>query len=703
MGADEKLTNLADLEEIERYDEVLKAYQNIEIDEDRFTAIRLQQGIYGQRQSGVNMIRVKIPGGLLVPHQLEAIADVLETYSQHKTVHITTRTSIQIHYVPLADTSAAMRLLAQAGLTTREACGNTVRNMTACPMAGVCPREHTDVNLHLQGAARHFIRNPLNQQLPRKFKISFSGCESDCAQGMLHDLGIVAVRDENRFGFKLLAGGGLGHKPHEAVVVAPFLEEKDLLLAMEAVIAVHNKYSDRTKRAKSRIKFLVDRFGPEGFIEKFREEFARTREALATQSYPQGEWDAGNDSEVPGSGAPRKEFAQKQPGHFALPLSVPLGDITGAQLRGLARVMTTSNLYDVRTTQDQNLVVLNVQQEKLDALRRSCAALGLQEPKPGDNVVACPGTSTCRLGITSSTIVAPKLLDIGGPDLRIRVSGCHNGCAQPEMGDIGIYGEGRRLHGKLVPHYQMYFGGDGTSGGALALKGPSLPTVRIEQAIRRVKQTWLESRAPDESFFHWTRRQQPDYFKILLADLVEVRAEEVSELARDHGDQADFKVLQLGGGECAGASQVQVGSAFFDAAHERQYRNALYFQRKFAEAAQCAETMVRLIAQGLLGFLTAARTTPKIDDLRELTRALANHLPSNLQVPLDKLTDELCATDVEWDEPKAKALSAAVDAWTLSTAEFCISRDRQLDLNGALPPNPRPVVFYPVKNVPAAA
>src|SRR5712691_139347 len=159
MGADEQLTNLADLEEIERYDEALKAYLDNEIDDDRFTAIRLQQGVYGQRQSGVNMIRVKIPGGLLVPHQLEAIADVLETYSQHRTVHITTRTSIQIHYVPLADTPAAMRTLAQAGLTTREACGNTVRNMTACPMAGVCPREHTDVNLHLQGAARHFIRN----------------------------------------------------------------------------------------------------------------------------------------------------------------------------------------------------------------------------------------------------------------------------------------------------------------------------------------------------------------------------------------------------------------------------------------------------------------------------------------------------------------------------------------------------------------
>ncbi|MGH8679169.1 MAG: hypothetical protein ACREUQ_12575, partial [Burkholderiales bacterium] len=290
----------------------------------------------------------------------------------------------------------------------------------------------------------------------------------------------------------------------------------------------------------------------------------------------------------------------------------------------------------------------------------------------------------------------------GGPDLRIRVSGCHNGCAQPEMGDIGIFGEGRRLHGKLIPHYQTYFGGDGTAGGALAIKGPSVPTARVEQAIARVKQQWLDTRATDESFFRWARRQQPDYFKVMLADLVEVRAEDVAELARDHGDAADFKVLQLGGGECAGASQVQVGSAFFDAAHERQYRNALYFQRKYAEAAQCAETIVRVIGQGLLALVIAARSAPKVDDLNELSRALAEHLPSDLTAQLAALVAELGASDAQWDEPKVKALSAAVDAWTLDTAEFCVSRDRQLDLAGALPPRAQPVVLHFAKSAAAA-
>ncbi len=701
MGAEEHLNDLANFEEIDRYDDAVKAYHNIEIDEERFTAIRLQQGVYGQRQPGVNMLRVKVPGGLLAPFQLQAIADVVETWSQHGTAHITTRTSVQIHYVPLADTPAAMRRLAEAGLTTREACGNTVRNMSACPMSGVCAREHTDVNLHLQGAARHFIRNPLNQQLPRKFKISFSGCETDCAQGMLHDLGIVAVHDNGRFGFRLLAGGGLGHKPHEAIVVDPFVEERHLLLAMEAVIAVHNKYSDRAKRAKSRIKFLVDRFGPEGFIEKYREEFDRTRSALAEQSYPRGEWKAGLDAEIPGTGAPRRAFAQKQPGLLSLPLYVQLGDINVAQLRGLAGLMTEHGLTDVRTTQDQNLVLLNVPEPIVETLRKALDAVGLRAPQSGDNVVACPGTSTCRLGITSSTLLAPKLIEIGGPDLRIRVSGCHNGCAQPEMGDIGIYGEGRRLHGKLIPHYQMYFGGDGTGGGGLAIKGPSVPTARVEQAVRRVKQAWLDSRAEGESFFQWTRSREPGYFNTLLADIVAVTPEDVPALARDHGDEGDFRVLQLGGGECAGASQVQVGSAFFEAAHERRYRDALYFQRKYAEAAQTSGTIVRVLGNALLGMLTNARTTPKIESLAELNEALSAHLPQELAAQFAAIAEELAVEDAEWSEPSARALSAAIDRWTLASAGFCLERDRQIDLTGALPPQPQPLQFHPRPTVAA--
>ncbi|HXF66779.1 MAG TPA: nitrite/sulfite reductase [Burkholderiales bacterium] len=677
-----QVQNLVDHAEIERYDEALQAYLRGEIEADRFTAIRLQQGIYGQRQEGVNMVRIKIPGGRLTATQLEAIAQALETYARHDVVHITTRQDIQMHYVPLESTPAVLRDLARAGLTTREACGNTIRNMTACPLAGLCPRQHVDVTRHLDGAVRHFLRNPLNQQLPRKFKISFSACEADCAQGLMHDLALVAVHEGGRFGFRVMAGGGLGHKPHHAIVIEPFIEEQDLIPVMEAVVALHNRYSDRTKRAKSRIKFLVDRFGPQGFIEKYREELVRTRAAHAGRAdYPRAEWSAGGSGTVPGAGAPRQVFTQRQPGLAVVPIAVPIGNLNAAQLRGVAQVLTHFGLSEVRTTQDQNLMLPNVRVQDVAAIYAWLAPLGLGAPQPGDNVVACPGTSTCRLGITSSTIVAPKL-DGGGADLRIRVSGCHNGCAQPETGDIGIYGEGKRLHGKLIPHYQTYFGGNGMGGGGLAIKGPSIPSARIETAIARVKQDYAQTREGGETFYAWVRRKGIEHLNALLADLTEVKPEQAAQLARDHGDEGDFRVLQLGGGECAGASQVKIGSAFFEAAHERAYRDAFRFQRKYAEALACAETMGRLVGQGLVQLL-GGKAEP---GLEALAQALDGLLPAEaLGRELGRLAQALARPAEEWTEPALVELFHDLDRWTVEVARFAQSFDRQLDLTEALP------------------
>ncbi len=677
-----QLTYLANDDEINLFDQALQDYQGLQMDVDRFTAARLQMGIYGQRQEGVNMVRIKLPGGRVSGPQLNVIADMLEKYARHDVVHITTRQDIQMHYVPLEHTPAVLRHLATAGLTTREACGNTIRNVTACPLAGVCPRQHVDVTKHLDGAVQHFLRNPLTQQMPRKFKISFSACESDCAQGMMHDLGIVAVRDGARFGFKVMAGGGLGHKPHEAIVIEEFIEEKDLLLVMEAVISLHNRYSDRVKRAKARIKFLVDKFGPEGFIQKYREELARVKVALAAQDYPQGEWSPGADGEAPGIGAPRHVFAQKQPGHYVFPIGVPMGNLNVVQLRGLASIMEAHGLHEIRATQDQNMFLPNVPADKIESLRAELAVLGLAEPKTGDNVVACPGTSTCRLGITSSTVLAPKLSG-GRHDLKIRVSGCHNGCAQPETGDIGIYGEGKRMHGKLVPHYQMYFGGEGMAGGALAIKGPSVPSARIEAAVERVTSAFESGRAPDEAFFAWTRRVGKEYFVNLLADLMEVKPEELPSVLRDHGKDGDFKVLQLGGGECAGVSQVKIGSSFFDAAHERNYRDALKFQRKFEESVKCAEEIARLISQGVAELLGGA----KYDDLAAQAEELGRMLPTKPQLSrqLAKFAGDFSRPAEELDDSRLTEWFSELDAWTMEAAEFCLGFDRQLDLAGALP------------------
>lgn len=669
--------DLSDLAEIDRFEQAIATFEAGGIDPDRFTAVRLQQGVYGQRQQGVNMLRVKIPGGRLTAGQLDVIGEVTGEFSRHGIAHVTTRQSIQIHNIPLARMPDAMRRLAKVGMTTREACGNTIRNMTACPLAGVCPKERVDVSAHVKGATLHFLRNPLNQQLPRKFKVSFSGCEADCAQSLFHDCGVIATEKDGRHGFRVRAGGGLGHKPRESIVIEEFIPESELLFSMEALVTLHNKYSDRTKRAKSRIKFLIERFGAEGFIEKYREEFGRTRQALAGQPYPKGEWREPTGVEVPGQGAPRKLFAQKQVGLFVLPIALPIGDVKAEQLRGLASLLQTQGLDELHATQDQNLAVLNVHQDKIAALRSGIAALGLKEPETGDNVVACPGTLTCRLGITASTVLGP-LLSGGKADLHIRVSGCHNGCAQPETGDIGIYGEGKRLHGKLVPHYQMYFAGKGTAGGALALKGPSLPVARIKQAIERVQAAHIGS--GEENFFAWARAQQPDYFKELLADLAEVKAEDLQSVMRDYGDKSDFRVLQLGGGECAGASQVLIGANFFEAAHEREYRNALVFQRKYAEAAQCNEAILRLLGSGVAQLLGGVRQ----DELAQLAGQLRQLAPVTIADDFAAAVNGAHAGG-DADAGTLAAASAAVDAWTVKAAAYATEQDAQLDLTEALP------------------
>lgn len=670
-------SNLSDLEEIDRFEQAVQTFFKGHIDADRFTAVRLQQGVYGQRQEGVNMLRVKVPGGRLTLEQLEALADVTESYAQRDIAHITTRQSIQIHFIPLANTSEAMRRLAQVGLTTREACGNAVRNMSACALSGVCPRERVDVNAHVTGATQHFLRNPLNQQLPRKFKISFSACEADCAQSLLHDAGVFATVRDGQHGFTVKAGGGLGHKPREAIVVEEFIPESELLYSLEALVTLHNKYSDRTKRAKSRIKFLVERFGVEGFVEKYREEFARTKQALAGQDYPKGEWREQTGQDTPGQGAPRKLFAQHQEGLFVYPVAVPLGDLNVAQMRGIVQLLRAHGLDQLHTTQDQNLTIMNVPQEKAQLLTEGLAQIGLAQPGAGDNVTACPGTSTCRLGITSSPIVAAKLSG-GAGDLRIRVSGCHNGCAQPETGDIGIYGEGKRLHGKLVPHYQMYFGGNGMGDGALALKGPSVPAARVEQAIARVKQAHQDS--GEQSFFAWSRAQSPEFFKQLLADVIEVKAEDAAMVMRDHGDTTDFRVLQLGGGECAGATQVQIGANFFEAAHEREYRNALVFQRKYAEAGLCVEAILRVLGSGLAQLMGGFRQ----DDLEKLATQLKQIVPGELADEYARLV-ALLNSIPEMTDTALQAINAAVDAWTVQAGAFCSAQDEQLDLSEALP------------------
>ena len=360
-----------------------------------------------------------------------------------------------------------------------------------------------------------------------------------------------------------------------------------------------------------------------------------------------------------------------------------MGNLNVTQLRGLARIAEAHHLEEIRATQDQNMFLPSVPEAKIDVCVPQLAELGLGEPRAGDDVVACPGTSTCRLGITSSTILGPKL-NGGQNDLKIRVSGCHNGCAQPEAGDIGIYGEGKRMHGKLVPHYQTYFGGNAMAGGALAIKGPSIPSARIETAVERSEvELCIKPESGRNILFLDTAGGQGPYLTALLADLVEVKPEELESVLRDHGKDADFKVLQLGGGECAGVSQVKIGSSFFEAAHERNYRDALKFQRKFEDSVKCAEEIARLIGQGVSELLGGQ----KHEDLQCRRKSCAGYcLPSRAwSRQLAKFAEDYASPAVELNDARLTEWFTELDAWTVEAAEFCLGFDRQLDLAGALP------------------
>lgn len=675
--------NWIDQDELAQYRGAVNGFLQGSLDEDRFQAIRLQQGVYGQRQEGVNMVRIKLPGGYVTAEQLAVVADLLADYSQDDIASVTTRQDLQLHSIPLVDTPQVLEAMAAQGLTSREACGNTVRNITACPLAGVCPAEHTDVQPVVDAVAERFLRHPLTQHLPRKFKMSFSGCESDCAQGLFHDLAVVATRREGEWGYKVLAAGGLGHKPRPAIVLEEFIRERELLPVIEAVLALHHRFSDRKRRARARLKFTLERIGKEEFLQHYREQLVRSRIAYAHESLPPAQWVTARDASVGAAGAPREILEQKQAGKYVFPVSLPLGDLSVPQLRGIARLLLARDLCDVRVTQDQNLMLLNIPAVELEAVRNELAELGLDSPCAGDDVVACPGTWTCRLGITASRRVCDELSG-GTGDLRIRVSGCHNGCAQPYVGDIGLHGEGRRKHGKLIPHYRLHFGGDGRAGGAIAVRGPEVPAVRAPLAVRRVKQAFRETHHDDEVFLDWAQRQGAAYFAELLKDLQQVTEADIAHLLKDFGDTQDFRVLSLGGGECMGAAQEMVSANFSEAAHEREYRRVFQLAKKHEPALDCVESIARLLGHCLLeigGDQSRPTALPEIATAVGRVHAEKHYL----QETLGTFTHELQRLRREFDEAAFQRLADMQDVWIALVADACTDVDAQLDIQQFVP------------------
>ena len=530
--------------DIDKFEEQLAGYFAGRVPEDVFRVFRLNNGIYGQRQGGTNqMVRVKVPYGAMTADQLDALADLVVDHSRGWG-HITTRQNIQFHFVELAEIPRVMRRLASVGLTTREACGDTVRNVQGCHLAGACPFEVLDISAWSEAAYRHFVRNPISQRLPRKFKINFSGCDTDCGQAMFNDVGVIATSRTHpdgsvEQGFRVYIAGGLGTTPFPALALEEFTSRGDLLPTIESVLRVFDQTGNRDNKLRARLKWVVDQLG----IDEVRRRVVATRKFLpASSTWPGGvpevvaEWGddpaglaAGTTPTPIGQGVP-VSLGAKTPfdqwveanvvrgaanGTVSAYAWCELGDVTADQFRAVAAIVREFDT-DVRVTNRQNFVLRDLTEDQLPALFQHLVAAGMA--KPGAellrDVVACPGADTCNLAVTQSrglakaigeALEAEGLAEVGG--VRINISGCTNSCGQHHTSDIGFFGAERRAHGQSAPGYQMLLGGYvGQEQVHFGQKALRLPAHNAPQATVQVVRRFVDERQAGENFPTWLKR-----------------------------------------------------------------------------------------------------------------------------------------------------------------------------------------------------
>lgn len=547
LSAIEPLVRSSDLAD---YRKGLARRQSGEWDEERFTAFRLRHGVYGQKQAGVQMVRVKIPGGIVPTPWLKTLARVNRDFAKGP-AHITTRQDFQLYYVPLERSADMLEVLNAGGITTREACGNTLRNMTACSLAGACGRELVDAGQVAERLSRAWIRHPLVQHMPRKMKFTVSGCATDCGASPIHDLGFIAVEQGGRKGFRVLAGGGLGGRPIAAVEVLPFVAEEELPVVVEATARIHQRYSNRRDRALARLKFVLQRFGVEKFTALFREEFERLR-GLPQRPWQPLEWRSPTEAPVDRTPA---GVVQGHGGKVSVVVYIPLGIIDSDQLDALHDIAVKAGVAQLRTTRDQKLVLLNVVPDQVAEITRAVRDLGFDVPESAEDVpdvVSCPGTTTCRIGITNSQSFGIHLEKAarGAADAKgvsVHVSGCQNSCGLHHVADIGLHGMGKKIDGKPAPHYQLHFGGDARTG-AVGLEGPIVPAKLADRAVALLRGGIQAARAQGEGVRAWAERLGKDGIAALLAPLT---AGEGDDLFTDWGDAAVFVGPPKAKGECA--------------------------------------------------------------------------------------------------------------------------------------------------------
>jgi len=564
----------------------IRLFKEGKIDEERFRSLRLARGVYGQRQAGVQMIRIKLPYGKVTGEQLLRISKVADEYSTGK-LHITTRQDIQIHYVSLDRTPQLWAELEKDDVTIREACGNAVRNVTASALAGVDVDEPFDVTPYAHAVFQFFLRNPICQEMGRKFKISFSSSDEDTALSFIHDLGFIPKIKNGEHGFKVMLAGGLGSQPRHADVLYDFLPINKLIPTVEGVLRVFDRHGERAKRLKARMKFLVKNLGVDGFVKLVEEE----RKALSHQTV---EIDFPREdvfSLLPKIKSPevkienQKAFEhwkltnvikQKQEGLFAIGVKVLLGDFSTEKARALAKLIREFGTNELRFTLRQNFVIRNVKEEYLTYFYQELLKLGFADPgfNATIDITACPGTDTCNLGIASSTGIAKELERvliseypdyINNKNIVIKISGCMNACGQHNMAHIGFQGMSIRTKNKLVaPAVQILLGGGvlGNGQGRFADKVIKLPSKRGPKALRFILDDF-EEHGNGKSFLAYYDEFGEKYFYDLLKPLGSTD-DLTSEDFIDWGNGTQY-VKAIGVGECAGVIIDLVQTLFLEA------------------------------------------------------------------------------------------------------------------------------------------
>ncbi len=612
-------------QELDTYETELRRVQQGLVSEKVFLEFRLRHGVYGQRQPGVQMQRIKIPMGMLNTRQMERLADLAEEYAD-SVCHITTRQDVQLHFVDINDTPNLMRRLAEVGITTREACGNVVRNVCACTRSGVCHDEAFDVTPYARAMAYFLLRHPDAQNFGRKFKISFSGCEGHaCGLALMHDIGAIAqVRDSER-GFKVYVGGGLGPIPYQAKLYSEFVPAGEMLPMAQAIARVFARLGEKKNRARARMKFLVAQLGIEEFIRLVREEREKLPEdprwtnwLAEAESYREEPLLPGSDLDLEGRSPQFLRWMrlntrpQKQPGYSTVTVFLPLGDISSDQMRGLARLARRFVRDTVRTTVEQNLLVRWVPTGLLPDFYDGLRELDLAEAGAGTlaDVTACPGTDSCKLGITSSRGLASLLHEkfnnglvsiADRQDLKVKISGCFNSCGQHHIADVGFFGSVQRKGSRVAPVFQVLVGGE-TAGNASAYGLPvaKVPAQNAPAALKKLTDLYSSERQEPETFAAFVRRLGKARIKEELAELTALPAyEENPGFYQDNRQPWDFH-METGTGECAGEVVDQSEFALADAERLVFEATLAYDEGRLEEAAPKAFAAMTKAADALL-------------------------------------------------------------------------------------------------------